>query len=50
MVIDLLQEYGITADEKLAICQRVCVRLMKKIYGDLKSADQSDVHARLHPQ
>ncbi|PFX21183.1 Inositol hexakisphosphate and diphosphoinositol-pentakisphosphate kinase 2 [Stylophora pistillata] len=43
------QEYGITMEEKLAIAQRVCVRLLRKIRGDLRHADKSDIHTRLNP-
>ncbi|XP_074614886.1 inositol hexakisphosphate and diphosphoinositol-pentakisphosphate kinase 2-like isoform X2 [Acropora palmata] len=43
------QEYGITQDEKLGIAQRVCVRLLRKIRGDLRHADKSDIHTRLNP-
>ncbi|KAL9985509.1 hypothetical protein ACROYT_G007924 [Oculina patagonica] len=43
------QEYGITRDEKLAIAQRVCVRLLRKIRGDVRHADKSDIHTRLNP-
>lgn len=44
------QEYGITQEEKLGIAQRVCVRLLRKIRGDLRHADKSDIHTRLNPK
>ncbi|RMX45430.1 hypothetical protein pdam_00019295 [Pocillopora damicornis] len=43
------QEYGITKEEKLGVSQSVCMRLLKKIRGDLRHADKTDIHTRLNP-
>ncbi|XP_022797686.1 inositol hexakisphosphate and diphosphoinositol-pentakisphosphate kinase 2-like [Stylophora pistillata] len=43
------QEYGITKEEKLVVSQSVCMRLLKKISGDLRHADKTDTHTRLDP-
>ncbi|EDO36324.1 predicted protein, partial [Nematostella vectensis] len=44
------QEYGLSAEEKVKIARKMCIRLLRKIQGDLKHADTEDTHTRLNPE